>query len=380
MTLDFMNTNKPACPWLTAINWFKKYFPFQQNISRRPLSECPAKTIPFRLEPYLYKDDPIPMLRAERYEIWVYQQLYKRFHAGAIHLKDSIHYKSFKEELVSAEEKETIIKHLNIPWFQNSITQQLYNLFSELDKQWGSFNTLLKQGKLKHLSFDKKAQTLTWHKPRTNIDETIKQRFYSKIPSRDLADVLRLVNKECNFLSAFTPLQPLFAKQVSKEENLLAVLTAQATNRSNQKMAEICDISYSELETTYMQCFRLATLKEANDLIVNAIAELPIFPHYSLDLIDLYAPTDGQKYRTRRPTVKARGSKKYFKKGVGVVAFTLLANHAALSTEIIGAHDPESYYTFDIYYNNTSKIIPTVITGDMHSLRNRYNSYKYVAN
>ena len=368
MSLDFVNTNTATSPWLTALNWFKKYFPLQQNINRRPLSECPADTIPRRLEPYLYKDEPTPTLHAERYELWVYQQLYKRFHVGAIHLKDSIHYKSFKEELVSEKEKNTIIKQLNIPWFQKPIIQQLDELFVELDRQWVSFNTSLQQGKLNHLDFDKKTRLLTWHKPRTNDDEALKQRFYSKIPSRDLADVLRLVNKECNFLSAFTPLQPRFAKQVSKEENLLAVLTAQATNRSNYNMAEICDISYSELQTTYEQCFRLATLKEANDLIVNATAELPIFPYYSLDLIDLYGPVDGQKYITRHPTVKARNSRKYFKQGTGVVAFTLLVDNAAVATEMIGAHDPESYFVFDIYYNNTSKIIPTVITGDMHAL------------
>ena len=32
----------------------------------------------------------------------------------------------------------------------------------------------------------------------------------------------------------------------------------------------------------------------------------------------------------------------------------------------IGAHDHESYYAFDIWYNNTSGITPNVLTGDMH--------------
>lgn len=368
MTLNFANTNATSSPWLEALNWFKQYFPLQKNFNSCPLSECPENTIPHRLEPYLYKKEPTLSLNAERYEAWVYQQLYKRFHSGAIHLKDSIHHKSFREELIPKNKKAIVIRQLNIPWFQKPITQQLDSLFAELHDLWVLFGTSLQQGKLNHLSFDEKNQALIWHKPRTNKEEILKQRFYSKIPTRDVTDVLRWVNKKCNFLSAFTPLQPLFAKQVAKEENLLAVLTAQATNRGNYKMSEICDISYSELETTYQQCFRLATLKEANNIIVNTISELPIFPHYSLDLIDLYGPIDGQKYFTHRPTIKARASRKYFRKGTGVVAFTLLVNHAAISSEIIGAHDPESYFAFDIYYNNTSKIIPTVITGDMHAL------------
>ena len=48
------------------------------------------------------------------------------------------------------------------------------------------------------------------------------------------------------------------------------------------------------------------------------------------------------------------------------------ANHVALQTELIGAHEHESYYVFDICYHNTTDIAPATITGDMHSV-NRAN-------
>ena len=41
------------------------------------------------------------------------------------------------------------------------------------------------------------------------------------------------------------------------------------------------------------------------------------------------------------------------------MAYTLLANHVALQTELIGAHEHESYYLFDICYHNTSEVTPT---------------------
>jgi TnpA family transposase len=44
----------------------------------------------------------------------------------------------------------------------------------------------------------------------------------------------------------------------------------------------------------------------------------------------------------------------------------MLVNHIPLQTELIGAHEHESYFAFDIWYNNTSSILPTAITGDMH--------------
>jgi TnpA family transposase len=95
---------------------------------------------------------------------------------------------------------------------------------------------------------------------------------------------------------------------------------------------------------------------------------MPIFPFYSFDLEVLYGGVDGQKFDVETPTIKARNSKKYFKKGRGVVAYTMLANHIPLQVELIGAHDHESYFMFDIWYNNSSNIVPDVITGDMHCI------------
>ena len=82
----------------------------------------------------------------------------------------------------------------------------------------------------------------------------------------------------------------------------------------------------------------------------------------------MYGSVDGQKFASAEPTIKARYSRKYFGKGKGVVAYTLLANHVPLETELIGANEHESHYVFDICYHNTSDIVPTTITGDMHSV------------
>ena len=123
-----------------------------------------------------------------------------------------------------------------------------------------------------------------------------------------------------------------------------------------------------KLQSTHEQYLRQATLAAANDRISNAIAELPIFPCYSFDLGTLYGAVDGQKFGVERPTVKARHSRKYFGRGKGVVAYTLLCNHVPLNGYLIGAHDYEAHHVFDIWYRNTSDIVPTAITGDMHSV------------
>jgi TnpA family transposase len=180
--------------------------------------------------------------------------------------------------------------------------------------------------------------------------------------------VFRFVNNQCQFLSALTPLQPRYAKKVADPDSLMAVIIAQAMNHGNVVMSRTSDIPYHVLEATYQQYLRQASLLLANDRISNAIAALPIFPYYSFDLNVLYGAVDGQKLGVERPTVKARYSRKYFGRGKGVVAYTLLCNHVPLNGYFIGAHDYEAHHVFDIWYRNTSDIMPTAITGDMHSV------------
>ena len=85
-------------------------------------------------------------------------------------------------------------------------------------------------------------------------------------------------------------------------------------NVGNLTMAQTSDIPYHILATTYQQYLRLASLQGANDKISNAVAELPIFPHYSFDLSALYAGVDGQKFSVDHPRgLKSNGTKSYSK-------------------------------------------------------------------
>lgn len=346
-------------------------FAKNQRLSHRPLAECPQATLPKRLRPYLLtfdiNDNPIG-LNSDRYEFWLYRQIRKRFQSGEFYLDDSLQHRKLSDELVSMEEKADVLAKMDIPFLRQPIESQLDELTAELRAQWLAFNRELKQGKLTHLEFDKNTNKLTWRKPKGLNLKAREQVFYEKLPLCDIADVSRLVNEECQFLSVLTPLQPRYAKKVADADSLMAVIMAQAMNHGNLVMSRISDIPYHVLESTYQQYLRQATLQAANDCISNAIAALPIFQHYSFDLDVLYGAVDGQKFSVERPTVKARYSRKYFGRGKGVVAYTLLCNHVPLNGYLIGANDYEAHHVFDIWYRNMSDIVPTAITGDMHSV------------
>jgi len=371
--LDFASVT-PNNPWLAALAWTKDVFAKPQRLSQRPLAECPVK-LPKRLQPYLVTSDADgkpTRLHADRYEFWLYRQIRKRLRSGELFLDDSLQYRRFSDELVATENKADVLAQMDIPFLRQSIETQLTALTDELHAQWLAFNRELKQGKLTHLAYDKDTQTLTWHKPKVDQHPAREAAFYEQLPLCAIADVFRFVEHECHVLSALTPLQPRYAKKVADADSLMAVILAQAMNHGNHVMGHTSDILYHVLEATYQQYLRQASLTAANDRISNAIAALPIFPFYSFDLGVLYGAVDGQKFGVERPTVKARHSRKYFGRGKGVSAYSLLCNHVPLNSFLIGAHEYEGHYVFDIWYRNTSDIVPTAITGDMHSV-NRAN-------
>ena len=58
-------------------------------------------------------------------------------------------------------------------------------------------------------------------------------------------------------------------------------------------------------------------------------------------------------------TFNARQSPKYFGLDKGVSACTLVANHVPINARVIGTHEHESHFVFDLLFNNTSEIQPT---------------------
>ena len=370
IALDFASI-APDSPWLAALSWAKSVFAKTAapvaTATRRMSGGHAAETLAAYLLTFDADGEPTG-LHADRYEFWLYRQVRKRFQSGELYLDDSLQHRHFSHELVSLAEKAEALAQMDIPFLRQPVDAQLDALTTELRAQWLAFNRELKQGKLTHLEYDKATQKLTWRKPKGENQKAREQTFYEQLPYCDVADVFRFVNGQCQFLSALTPLQPRYAKKVADADSLMAVIIAQAMNHGNQVMARTSDIPYHVLASTYEQYLRQASLHAANDRISNAIAALPIFPHYTFELDALYGAVDGQKFGVERPTVKARYSRKYFGRGKGVVAYTLLCNHVPLNGYLIGTHEYEGHHVFDIWYRNTSDIVPTAITGDMHSV------------
>ncbi len=352
--LDFSSIDTNSI-WITIIQHFKESF---EDFSHKAM----FKVIPKNLKPYLVNENA--EINRNCYEFWLYLKT-SYLLKGELYLNDSIKYKHLDHELISLSSKKSEIKELDLPLFKTTIKKHLKERIKILNNLWITFNEKLNQGKLSHLKFNHDTQDLIWNKIRAN-DKKVQEQFYNQIPLRSIIDIFRFVDKKCNFLSTFLHLQPRYAKQEAEKDILIASIMAQAMNYGSFKMAETSDIDYHNINYTYKQYLRLATLTNSNDAITNAVTELNIFKYYCFDLNAIYGAVDGQKYELEYATLKARHSTKH--KGRGVVAYTLLSNHIPLQTQVIGGNEHESYYVYDILQSNTSDIKPSAISGDMHSI------------
>lgn len=180
-----------------------------------------------------------------------------------------------------------------------------------------------------------------------------------------MKSILYFVNQQCNFLDNFEHILGRYANQKANDYTLIPCLIAWGTNMGLYRMGEVSDIDFSKLANTSANFIRLETLKDANDCISTATSQLPIFPYFNIDDF-IHSSSDGQKYETQIHTLQSRHSSKYFGMNKGSTSYTMVANHIPIQARIIGANEHETHYVFDILYNNTTNIKPTIHSTDTH--------------
>jgi hypothetical protein len=196
-------------------------------------------------------------------------------------------------------------------------------------------------------------------------EETTNSPFYSQLPGIGVADLLWFVAGETGFLKAFTHVLERYVKQDADPRLILACIVAMGTNMGLWKMADVSGLSHSALLTTARNFLRAGTLHAANDAIANATAALSVFREYDIDH-QIHSSNDGQRIETQINTINAQYASKYFGLKKGVSSYTLSANHVPINAKIIGTHEHESHYVFDILHNNTTEIRPERHSTDTH--------------
>jgi len=370
LTVDFQGSSSHA-PLLEAIAFLKDVVQKGKSLSQIDEKKFPLGFVPDRSLRYLYPMDSEEhrYLLVDRYEFLVYRRLWQALEAGHVFCRDSQRFRRLDDDLISAErwakDKAELIAQVGLSHLQTPVKELLTSLKQELEGQLRRVNERILSGENSHVRVKKRGQHTTWTLPYPRSEEGINDPFFNEVEQIDIQALMHFVHQKSGFLDVFEHILPRYAKQSAEEQVILACLVAWGTNMGLRRLGAISDIDFQTLTAASDNFLRLETLKPANDLVTNAIAELPIFRYYDLDE-QVHSSSDGQKFETLIHTLNARHSSKYFGLKKGIVVITLVANHVPVSADIIGANEHESHYVFDLVYNNVSDVQPTLHSTDTH--------------
>ena len=163
-----------------------------------------------------------------------------------------------------------------------------------------------------------------------------------------IIDIMNYVNRETDYLKAFTNASSFRRNIQANDNDLIACIFGNGANYGLHKIASVSDRNIGSLRTVNDVHIRPETTSKANDLISNAIGNLSIFKHFIINDTAPFASIDGQKHACRINTFKARFSAKYFRKGKGVSALTLVSNHVPIKTTVISPNEYEGSYPLKV--------------------------------
>jgi TnpA family transposase len=368
--LDFAGLVEDA-PLLEAVAFLQEILRHGRSPRQMNPSDFPTGIIARNVQRYMYTEAEKRrdrQLDVDRYEFLVYRLLRKALEAGNVYVRDSNEFRSFEADLIRPERwknKAAVLEEIGSPVLLAPIEETLATFHAELEAKFERVNRRLENGDNQHIKITGSGDKRRWTLIYPSEEEPINGPFYGQLPGIGIADLLSFVAGKTNFMKAFSHVLGRYIKQEADPRHILACAVAMGTNMGLWKMAEVSGLGHSALTTTARNFLRAETLHTANDAISNATASLSMFDQYDIGGTK-HSSSDGQRIETQIPTINARHGSKYFGLKKGVSAYTLVANHVPCNARIIGTHEHESHFVFDILHNNTTDIQPERHSTDTH--------------
>jgi TnpA family transposase len=378
---DFKSTSKND-PLINATDFLKVVLSNKRSLRTIKTDDFPKALIKRKQKRYLFRKVKIKIGRrtrrisqmiADRYEFYVYDLLRKHLEAGDVFIDESVHFRSFENDLVDDRRwrnKGRLIQELGLAFLQKPIKNILEELKEEFETLLLSVNRRIQQGENQHIKLRGTGENITWRLPYKKAEDATNHPLYDHLPQIEIRDLLGFVNAHCSFMNAFTHMLGRYTKSEADNDTIFGCIIAMGTNKGLAKMAESSDLAVQALFSASNNFIRLETLKDANDAISNATVRLSIFKYFAIEDGIIHSSSDGQKFETRINTFNARHSPKYFGLKKGVVSYTMVANHVPVNAKIIEANEHESHFVFDIIHNNTSDIPSNRHSVDTHGTNN----------
>ncbi|OJX14192.1 MAG: hypothetical protein BGO77_00430 [Caedibacter sp. 37-49] len=308
-----------------------------------------------------------------RLEFYLYMQMVYHLGTNKLTLQYSLKHKKIEDEIYEDKqwfrEKKTILKQLDYPKLLTPIQTTLDAKNTSLTAIYKTVNDAIENGRNTYIKIkNDKNGNRVWRLTPLELQSDPNSSFFALLQQRSIVDIIQFVDHKTQFCRAFEPILPKSTKTEQDPLLIGAVILANAIRVGPRKMARMSDLKESALLTAESSYVRLETLLPAIDKINNAVSKLPIYKEwYILGL--LHGSLDGLKLETSLRNIMARHSSKYFGDGAGVSAYNEIVNWLSISSRLIGCHEYEGHYAFEmVHHQNTSEIKPTHISTDKHGL------------
>ncbi|ENA7261660.1 Tn3 family transposase [Escherichia coli] len=320
---------------------------------------------------YIVKEGEI---NTQRFEFHMYSRVSNHLENGVFYAAESEQNKRLEDDLIERsywhKNKSILIEKTGLERLITPITQTLNELENTFSDKLARITIGINSDANEFVKKQPHSNRLQWSlaskKWKTSIDNPI----YNQIKNIGIVDVMKYVNNETNFLSVFNAISSRKNNLEADYNDLLACIFGNGANYGVHRMASASDRSIGILRDVNDKFIRPETTGMANTVISDAIANLSVYKYWTINEDSPFGSVDGQKHTCRINTFKARYSAKYFRKGKGVSAMTLVSNHVPLSTVVISPNEYEGHFAFDLLYNNTSEIQPKSLATDNHGINN----------
>jgi TnpA family transposase len=320
---------------------------------------------------YIVKEGEV---NAQRFEFHMYSRVSNHLESGIFYASESEQNKRLEDDLIERgywdENKSILIAKTGLDRLITPIKQTLDDLETIFNEKLERITIGINSDANEFVKKQPQSSRLQWSlaskKWKTSIDNPI----YNQIKNIGIVDVMKYVNNETEFLSVFNAVSSRKNNLEADYNDLLACIFGNGANYGVHRMASASDRSIGILRDVNDKFIRPDTTGIANTVVSDAIANLSVYKYWTINEESPFASVDGQKHTCRINTFKARFSAKYFRKGKGVSAMTLVSNHVPLATVVISPNEYEGHFAFDLLYNNTSEIQPKSLATDNHGVNN----------
>ncbi len=230
----------------------------------------------------------------------LYQSLSKQLQGGNIFIEDSVSHQSLEADLIPLDywkqNKEQILKQVDLEKLFLKPEDLLAELKKELESKIKMVNRAILKGDNKDVKIEKKPDgSQKWKLIYNAKEEETNHLIYNQFPVIGIVPLLNWVNEQTEFSSAFKHILEKGGRKKVEKDLLTACIVALGTNHGIGNMAGRSDMNYNHLKRTLDSFVRAETLKEANRIIVDATADLPMFDAYNIEPEKLHSSSDGQK-------------------------------------------------------------------------------------